>query len=127
MRLEALWKVVMSGQAFAGRCVGKVLPVVSAVANLVGEDGDSYAAYSHEALCWMQVQHRWNCFFYLCISHFEIQGMALMTARCKCHVHYRPGLQMLSVWRTHTSILMGQSLSTQVYSQLVDSPLKYGI
>ena len=35
--------------AFAGRNVGKVFPVVSAVAKLVCEDGTAYAAYAHEA------------------------------------------------------------------------------
>ncbi len=41
--------VVMTG-AFAGRSIGEVFPVVSAVAKLVCEDGRAYAAYVHEAL-----------------------------------------------------------------------------
>lgn len=36
--------------AFAGRSVGEVFPVVSAVAKLICEDGREYAAYVHEAL-----------------------------------------------------------------------------
>lgn len=36
--------------AFAGRNVGEVFPVVSAVDKLVCEDGRAYAAYVHEAL-----------------------------------------------------------------------------
>ena len=42
-------EVMMTG-AFAGRNVGEVFPVVSAVAKLVCEDGRAYAAYVHEAL-----------------------------------------------------------------------------
>ena len=40
---------MMTG-AFAGRNVGEVFPVVSAVDKLVCEDGRAYAAYVHEAL-----------------------------------------------------------------------------
>jgi hypothetical protein len=55
--LTSVWKViqrtgceVMMTGAFAGRNVGEVFPVVSAVAKLVCEDGTAYAAYAHEAL-----------------------------------------------------------------------------
>ena len=55
--LTSVWKVVrrtgrevMMTGAFAGRNVGEVFPVVSAVAKIVCEDGTAYAAYAHEAL-----------------------------------------------------------------------------
>ena len=40
---------MMTG-AFAGRNVGEVFPVVSAVVKLIGEDGKAHAAYAHGAL-----------------------------------------------------------------------------
>lgn len=40
----------MTAGAFAGRNVGEVFPVISAVAKLVCEDGTAYAAYAHEVL-----------------------------------------------------------------------------
>ena len=42
-------EVMMTG-AFAGRSIGEVFPVVSAVAKLICEDGNAFAAYVHEAL-----------------------------------------------------------------------------
>ena len=42
-------EVMMTG-AFAGRNVGEVFPVVTAVAKIVGADGRAYAAVAHEAL-----------------------------------------------------------------------------
>ena len=55
--LTSVWRViastgrnVMMTGAFAGRNVGELFPVVSAVAKVVGEDGKEYAAYAHEAL-----------------------------------------------------------------------------
>ena len=43
------WEVTMIG-AFASRNIGESFPVVSAVAKLMGADGDAYAATAHEAL-----------------------------------------------------------------------------
>jgi hypothetical protein len=55
--LTSIWRVinrtgreVMMTGAFAGRNVGELFPIVSAVAKVVGEDGLAYAAYAHEAL-----------------------------------------------------------------------------
>lgn len=55
--LTSVWKVikrtgreVMMTGAFAGRNVGQVFPVVSAVAKIIGEDGKADAAYAHEDL-----------------------------------------------------------------------------
>jgi hypothetical protein len=55
--LTSIWRMVnqtgrevMMTGAFAGRNVGEVFPVVSAVAKLICEDGQAYAAYAHEAL-----------------------------------------------------------------------------
>ena len=85
-------KVVMTG-VFAGRNVGEVFPVVSAVAKLVCEDGTSFEAYAHEALLDMnplQVESLLSVDQPLRNQHNGIDDRA----RCEREVNGRPGLQM---------------------------------
>ena len=83
---------MMTG-AFAGRNVGEVFPVVSAVAKLVCEGGTSYAAYAHEALLdlnTLQVESLLSVHQSLRNQWNGIDDRA----RCKRDVNVRPALQM---------------------------------
>jgi hypothetical protein len=83
---------MMTG-AFAGRNVGEVFPVVSAVAKLISEDGKAYAAYAHEALYDSnpaQVESLLSVHQSLRDTKNGIDDRA----RCEMDVHGRPGMQM---------------------------------
>jgi hypothetical protein len=81
----------MSG-AFAGRCVGEVFPVVTAVAKLVCEDGKAYTAYANEALLDSNLAQKES----LLSVHQSLRSPRNDIddrARCERDVHGRPGLQ----------------------------------
>ena len=81
----------MSG-AFAGRNVGEVFPVVSAVAKLVCEDGKVYAAYAHEALFDSNLAQKES----LLSVHQSLRSPRNGIddrGRCERDVHGKPGLQ----------------------------------
>ena len=85
-------EVMMTG-AFAGRNVGEVFPVVSAVAMLVCEDGKAYAAYAHEALLDSnpaQKESLLSVHRSLRNPHNGIDDRA----RCERNVHGNSGMQM---------------------------------
>lgn len=85
-------EVMMTG-AFAGRNVGEIFPVVSAVAKLQCEDGREYAAYVHEALFDSNPAQRES----LLSVHQSLRNVDNGIddrARCERDVHGNPGLQM---------------------------------
>ena len=98
--LTAAWQVlkhtgreVMMTGAFAGRNVGEVFPVVSAVAKLVCEDGTEYAAFAHEALYdtnLAQMESLLSVHQSLRDPRNGIDDRAC----CEHHVHGNPGMQM---------------------------------
>ena len=86
--------------AFAGRNVGEVFPVVSAVAKLVCEDGNSFAAYAHEALLDSNPAQKES----LLSVHQSLRDQRNGIddrARCERDVHGKPGMQMarFGKWR----------------------------
>jgi hypothetical protein len=79
--------------AFAGRNVGEVFPVVSAVAKLICEDGKAYAAYVHEALLDSNPNQKES----LLSVHQSLRDQRNGIddrARCERGVDGNPGLQM---------------------------------
>ena len=98
--LTSVWSVVhrtgrevMMTGAFAGRNVGEVFPVVSAVAKLVCEDGTAYAAYAHEALLDSNPAQTES----LLSMHQSLRDQRNGIddrARCERGVDGKPGLQM---------------------------------
>lgn len=98
--LTSVWRVirrtgreVMMTGAFAGRNVGEVFPVVSAVAKLVCENGKAYAAYAHEALLDMNPAQKES----LLSVHQSLRDQRNGIddrARCERDVGGNPGLQM---------------------------------
>ena len=98
--LTSAWRIikrtgreVMMTRAFAGRNVGEVFPVVSAVAKLIGEDGREYTAYAHEALYDSNHEQKES----LLSVHQSLRdtnnGIG-DRARCEMDVHGKPGMQM---------------------------------
>jgi hypothetical protein len=91
-------EVMMTG-AFAGRSVGEVLPVVSAVAKLICEDGRAYAAYVHEALYDSNEAQRES----LLSVHQSLRNTDNGIddrARCECDLNGNPGRQMARFGQT---------------------------
>ncbi len=79
-------------RAFAGRNVGELFPVVSAVAKVVGEDGKAYAAYAYEALYDSDPAQKES----LLSVHQSLRDQRNGIddrARCERDLHGRPGLQ----------------------------------
>ena len=92
-------KVMMTG-AFVGRNVAEVFPVVSAVAKIVCEDGNSFAAYAHEALLDSNPAQKDS----LLSVHQSLRDQRNDIddlARCERNVHGKPGMQMarFGKWR----------------------------
>lgn len=85
-------EVTMTG-AFAGRNVGEVFPVVSAVAKLVCEDGKTYAAFVHEAL---YDDNDAQCESLLSVhqSLRDVRNGIDDRARCERDIYGNPGRQM---------------------------------
>ena len=79
-------------EAFAGRNVGEVFPVVSAVAKIIGEDGRAYAAYAHEALLDSNPNQKES----LLSVHQSLRDQRGINNRARCErgVDGNPGLQM---------------------------------
>jgi hypothetical protein len=100
MLLTSAWRIlrrtgreVMMTGAFAGRNMGEVFPVVSAVAKIVCEDGKAYAAYAHEALFDSNPAQRES----LLSVHQSLRDQRNGIddrARCERGVDGNPGLQM---------------------------------
>ena len=98
--LTSTWRVlkhtgreVMMTGAFAGRNVGEVFPVVSAVAKIVCEDGCAFAAYAHEALLDSNPAQTES----LLSVHQSLRNTRNGIddrARCERDVHGRPGMQL---------------------------------
>ena len=83
---------MMTG-AFAGRNVGEVFPVVSAVAKLVCEDGKQYAAFAHEAL-YDTNPAQMESLLSVHQSLRDPRNGIDDRARCEHDVHGNPGTQM---------------------------------
>ncbi len=78
--------------AFAGRNVGELFPVVSAVAKVVSEDGKTYSAYANEALYDSNSAQKES----LLSVHQSLRDQRNGIddrARCERDLHGRPGLQ----------------------------------
>jgi hypothetical protein len=97
--LTSVWRVVattgrevMMTGAFAGRNVGEMFPVVSAVAKVVGEDGKEYAAYAHEALLDSNPAQK-ESLLSVHQSLRDPQNGIDDRARCEHDLHGNPGLQ----------------------------------
>ena len=97
--LTSVWRViastgrnVMMTGAFAGRNVGELFPVVSAVAKVVGEDGKEYAAYAHEALYDSNPAQKESLLSVHQSLHDQRNGID-DRARCERDLHGNPGLQ----------------------------------
>ena len=85
--------VMMTG-AFAGRSMGEVFPVVSAVAKLIGEDGREFAAFAHEALYNSNPEQRESLLSVHQQSLCDINNGIDDGARCEHDIHGNPGMQM---------------------------------
>ena len=79
--------------AFAGRNVGEVFPVVSAVAKLIGEDGREFAAYAHEALYDSNIEQK-ESLLSVHQSLRDTNNGIDDRARCEMDVHGKPGMQL---------------------------------
>ena len=84
---------MMTG-AFAGRNVGEVFPVVSAVAKIICEDGKAYAAYAHEALHDTNPEAQTESLLSVHQSLSDQRNGIDDRARCERGVDGNPGLQM---------------------------------
>ena len=85
-------EVMMTG-AFAGRNVGEVFPIVSAIAKVIGEGSRVYAAYAHEALYDANPAQKES----LLSVHQSLRNQGNVIddrARCERGVDGNPGLQM---------------------------------
>jgi hypothetical protein len=98
--LTSAWKIikqtgreVMMTGAFAGRNVGEVFPVVSAVAKLIGEDGFEFAAFAHEAL-YDSNPAQTESLLSVHQSLRDVRNGIDDRARCEKDIHGNPGLQM---------------------------------
>ncbi len=85
-------EVMMTG-AFAGRSMGEIFPVVSAVAKLIGEDGREFAAYAHEALYDSNPEQK-ESLLSVHQSLRDINNGIDDRARCEHDIHGNPGMQM---------------------------------
>ena len=84
-------EVIMTG-AFAGRNVGEVFPVVSAVAKLIGEDGVQHVVIAHEAL-YDSNPAQTESLLSVHQSLRDRQNGIDDRARCEMDLHGKPGLQ----------------------------------
>ncbi|KAI2513042.1 hypothetical protein MHU86_1333 [Fragilaria crotonensis] len=98
--LTSAWRVthqtgreVMMTGAFAGRSMGEVFPVVSAVAKLIGEDGCEYAAFAHEALYDSNPAQK-EALLSVHQSLRDVNNGIDDRARCENDIHGNPGMQM---------------------------------
>ena len=83
---------MMTG-VFAGRNVGEVFGVVSAVVKLIGEDGRAFAAYAHEALNDSNLAQK-ESLLSVHQSLRDTKNGIDDRVRCEKDVHGKPGMQM---------------------------------